>query len=210
MDTPTVVLSIFSSNQMDTPQTADSSIFKAPADVHRFSLARNGGTSSYHMMAGMFRFVCKNGMVCGNKMDDVRVPHKGKVVDEVIEGAIRVLNSFEEAEEQREGMKDLQLSDGAQQAFARAALVLRYEPTEATPAPITERQLLNPRRIEDRSPDLWTTLNRVQENMIRGGLRGRNATGRAMSTRAVTGIDQNVKLNRALWVLGEEMRKLIG
>jgi hypothetical protein len=43
MDTPTVVLSIFSSNQMDTPQTADSSIFKAPADVHRFSLARNDG-----------------------------------------------------------------------------------------------------------------------------------------------------------------------
>jgi hypothetical protein len=27
---------------MDTPQTADSSIFKAPADVHRFSLAHNG------------------------------------------------------------------------------------------------------------------------------------------------------------------------
>jgi hypothetical protein len=29
-----------------------------------------------------------------------------------------------------------------------------------------------------------------------------------MSTRAVTGIDQNVKLNRALWVLADAMRQL--
>jgi hypothetical protein len=29
-----------------------------------------------------------------------------------------------------------------------------------------------------------------------------------MTTRAMTGINQNVKLNRALWVLAEEMRKL--
>jgi hypothetical protein len=56
-DTPTVVLSTFSANRMDTPQTADASIFKAPADVHRFSLARNDGTSSYQMLAGVLRFV---------------------------------------------------------------------------------------------------------------------------------------------------------
>jgi hypothetical protein len=29
-----------------------------------------------------------------------------------------------------------------------------------------------------------------------------------MTTRAVTRIDQNVKLSRTLWVLAEEMRKL--
>src|SRR6516225_12139856 len=41
MDTQTVDLSTFSADLMDTPQTADSSIFKAPADVHCFFLARN-------------------------------------------------------------------------------------------------------------------------------------------------------------------------
>jgi len=29
-----------------------------------------------------------------------------------------------------------------------------------------------------------------------------------MSTRPITGIDQNVKLNRALWMLAESMRQL--
>lgn len=44
--------------------------------------------------------------------------------------------------------------------------------------------------------------------MIRGGVRGRSATGRTMTTREVSGIDQNVKLNRALWVLTERMRQI--
>ena len=62
--------------------------------------------------------------------------------------------------------------------------------------------------MDDRAPDLWTTFNRVQENIIKGGVRGRNATGKRVTTRAVNGIDQDIKLNRALWVLAEEMRKL--
>jgi hypothetical protein len=48
----------------------------------------------------------------------------------------------------------------------------------------------------------------VQENLVRGGLHGRAANGRAVKTREVRGIDQNIKLNRALWVLAEEMRRL--
>ncbi|MNG31048.1 hypothetical protein D3C84_1167890 [compost metagenome] len=63
-----------------------------------------------------------------------------------------------------------------------------------------------PRRAEDRASDLWTTFNRVQENTIKGGLRGRNKQGRRTTTRAVNGIDQDVKLNRALWVLAQALR----
>jgi hypothetical protein len=160
------------------------------------------------MIAGMFRFVCQNGMVCGDTVGDIRVPHKGDVIGEVIEGAFKVLNSFEAATHQREGMAGLALTDGEQTAFARAALTLRYD--DDKPAPITEQQLLTPHRMEDRAPDLWTTFNRVQENMINGGLRGRNANGRATTTRAVTGIDQNIRLNRALWVLADELCRLRG
>jgi hypothetical protein len=58
---------------------------------------------------------------------------------------------------------------------------------------------------------MWTTFNRVQENMMKGGLRGRNRAAAAPPQRARSnGIDQSVKLNRALWVLAEEMRRLKG
>lgn len=171
-------------------------------------LNSHDGTSSYQMLAGMFRFVCKNGIVCGDNVSDLRVPHKGDVVGQVIDGAFKVLDSFESAAEQREDMAGTVLDVGEQTAFARAALTLRYD--EDKPAPVTEQQLLAPRRIEDRASDLWTTFNRVQENILRGGLHGRNANGRATTTRAVTGIDQNIHLNRALWVLANEMRRLRG
>jgi len=172
-------------------------------------LNSHDGSSSYQMLAGMFRFVCSNGMVCGDTMSDIRVPHKGNVVDRVIEGAFDILDGFTRVVEEREGMKALGLISGEQAAFARAALELRYD-TEAAAAPVTESQLLQTRRFEDRPNDLWTTFNRVQENMIQGGLQGRTAAGRPMRTRPVVGIDQGVKLNRALWVLAEEMRKLRG
>lgn len=169
----------------------------------------HNGTSSYQLLSGVFRFVCSNGMVCGDTQNDIRIKHSGDIIDNVIEGAVTVLESFDAVDAQMDGMKALTLNEGEQAAFAHAALELRYD-TALTPAPITETQLLRPKRIEDRAGDLWTTFNRVQENMVRGGLRGRNATGRPVTTREVQGIDQSIKLNRALWVLADAMRKLKG
>jgi hypothetical protein len=170
------------------------------------------GASSYQMLAGRFRFVCCNGLVVGDVVEDFRIPHKGNVQGEVIEGAFRVLDEFEAVDEAVDGMKTLQLSAPEQMAFARAALDLRFgERTEGqAPAPITPAQLLEARRIEDRDPSLWNTFQRVQEHTVRGGLAGRSAQGRRMSTRPVGSIDRSVSLNRALWTLAEEMRKLKG
>ncbi|PTT92851.1 hypothetical protein DBR42_01235 [Pelomonas sp. HMWF004] len=170
-------------------------------------LNSHDGSSSYQMLAGMFRFVCANGMVCGETHSDIRVRHSGNIVDNVIEGATRVLDSFEEVTEQRDGMRALTLNEGEAQAFGRAALLLKYDDL-AAPAPVTERQILNARRSADRGADLWTTFNVVQENLVRGGLIGRSKTGKRATTRGVNGIDQSVKLNRALWQLAEEMRRL--
>ena len=44
---------------------------------------------------------------------------------------------------------------------------------------------------------------------MRGGQPGRSTQGRRIRTRPVGSIDTSVGLNRALWVLAEEMRKLI-
>ncbi len=50
----------------------------------------------------------------------------------------------------------------------------------------------------------------VQENVIQGGLPGRSAQGRRQQTRPVQSTDRGVSLDRALWMLAEEMRKLKG
>lgn len=173
-------------------------------------LNSHDGTSSYQMMAGMFRFACANGLVIGDCSIDHRVRHSGHghLVSDVVEGAYKVLNSFEMVNDHRDGMKQIKLCSEKQEALATAALAYRYGLKDG-PAPVTARALLSPRRLEDYDNDLWTTFNRIQENMIKGGLRGRNKVGRRATMRGVSGIDQDVKLNRALWTLAQEMQGIL-
>ena len=108
-------------------------------------LNSHDGTSSYQMLAGMFRFVCQNGLVCGDTVADVRAPHKGDVAGQVIEGAYAVLHGFDQAQASRDAMQAIVLSSGEAEVFARAALALKYDDPDK-PAPITETQVLAPRR----------------------------------------------------------------
>ena len=167
--------------------------------------AQQPGSSSYQMLPGLFRSVCCNGLVCGESFGEVRVPHKGNVVEKVIEGAYEVLSVFDQVEEKRDAMQSLMLPPPAQQALAKAALTYRFGEEHQ---PVTESQLLAPRRWQDESGDLWTTYQRIQENLIKGGLNGRTAKGGRTHTRAIQGIDGDIKLNRALWVMAENMLQL--
>lgn len=167
------------------------------------------GASSCQMLAGVLRFVCLNSMVVGDIAHNIRIPHKGNIQGEVIEGAFRVLEDFETIDASTDAMKLVTLQSAEEQVFARAALELRYADQAAgLPVPITAEQLVAPRRTEDRGASLWHSFQRIQENLLRGGLPGRTVQGRRMRTREVASIDRGVSLNRALWTLAEEMRKL--
>ena len=170
-------------------------------------LNSHDGTSSYQMMGGWFEFVCANGLIRGHAGEDIRVKHSGDVVANVIEGAHEVLGTLKGVSDQREAMQCLTLSEDERRAYARAALELRYDEGQA---PIGPERLLNVRRYEEGqdAASLWRTFNVVQENAIRGGLSGIDANRRRVRTHEVTGIDQSTKLNKALWVLTEEMRKI--
>ncbi len=169
-------------------------------------LNSHDGSSSYQMLPGIFRSVCTNSLVCGQSFGEIRVPHKGNVVEKVIEGAYEVLGVFDRVEEKRDAMQSLLLPPAAQQAMANAALTYRFGEEHQ---PVTATQILMPRRYEDRQDDLWTTYQRLQENLLKGGLPGRTAKGKRSHTRAVNGIDGDVKLNRALWVMAENMMDLL-
>lgn len=167
------------------------------------------GTSAYQMFAGILRFVCTNSMIAGERFEEVRVPHKGGIQDQIIEGVYTVAKDFPRLIDATETMKGTQLSRDEQQVLAEASLVARYGEEES---PLRPDQIIAPRRHEDVGQSLWQTFNVIQENMIRGGLSGRRQTSdghiRRSRTRAINGIDQNVGLNRALWTLAEGMQRL--
>jgi len=148
--------------------------------------------------------VCANGLLIGNTVEDIRVQHRGNIVDNVIDAAYTIVDQFQIANESMGTMKEIQLSRPEEEIFARSALALKY----GEESPVSPRQILLPKRLDDGKSDLWTKFNVVQENLMRGGQRGHASSGKRVTTRPVQSIDNNIKLNRALWILADEMARL--
>lgn len=176
----------------------------------------NDGTSAYELMAGLFRVRCLNSLVTQTgTIEEIKVRHSGDVQAKVIDGTYTVLKAAENALAAPQDWSTLRLNSEEKEILAQSAHMLRFGDADgAVTTPIQPAQLLKQRRADDVSDDLWTTWNVVQENAIKGGLRafGRDDLGRPrrVKSRAVTGIDQDIKLNKALWHLGAEMAKLKG
>ena len=134
--------------------------------------------------------------------------YRGDIVGQVVTAALEASERFEMLAGRGERRGQRRLDRDAQLSFAGKALGLRYpEPTMAGMQPA---QLLNSRRAEDVSDDLWTVFNRVQENLLGGGLVGRTPTGRLSRTRRITSIRADVRLNSRLWDLAEECAGRVG
>jgi Domain of unknown function (DUF932) len=179
--------------------------FDADGDVPEIVLLNShDGSCSYQIISGFFRFVCSNGLIAGDVCKDIRVRHSGDVINDVIEGATLILEDLKAIENEVDEYKAIQLKQPEQIAFADAASQVRWGDV----APVESAQLLSPRRKEDCQLSLWTTYNTIQENVLQGGLSGKTRNGRHMYTGAVSGVTENVRLNRALWTLTAQMAKI--
>ncbi len=67
-------------------------------------------------------------------------------------------------------------------------------------------QLLRVHRRADTGIDLYTTMNVIQENAIKGGAHGWDTKGHRHTARAVKGISATVKVNTLLWQFAQELR----
>jgi Domain of unknown function (DUF932) len=178
------------------------------------ALNSHGGESRFQLFAGVFRFICLNGMVAGETVEDIKLRHSGKLVEDVVAGAARIAGHFETVMGQVDAWKQIRLGRDEQRALAESAAVMRLgEPVEGKPVRVIDASEFDTvRRSEDLGNDLWTVHNRIQENVIAGGMEGftRSANGRRRrtTTRPVNGIDQNITLNRALWTLSERMAEI--
>ncbi len=165
------------------------------------------GTAAYDFSLGIFRVACTNGLVVQSEdFGSVRVRHVGgpDFKSEVIDATFEVIDQAPKVMGQIEAWKQIELPAPARAAFAAAAAELK--PVEGR----IPTDLLIPRRPEDRDPSLWTTSNVIQEHLLKGGDRGRASTGRRTMTRPVKSVSEDVRLNRALWILTERLAEAMG
>ncbi len=165
-------------------------------------------STKYKLMGGLFRMVCSNGMIIADSLiGSVSVMHYGNVIDQVTRASAELIERMPKAIEAIREWRTIDLTPNEQGVFAEAAHIVRFGDAEGkTNTPITPKQLLEVRRHDDNGSNLWSVFNRVQENALKGGLQAYNPrTQSNVSSRAVKGIDGDVKLNRALWTLAEGM-----
>ncbi|MCL4180492.1 MAG: DUF932 domain-containing protein [Verrucomicrobia bacterium] len=161
---------------------------------------------AYQIHAGIYRRICSNGLVLSqDSFEALRFRHTGLLADEVVQASFRLLDQIPRVGALVERFRNRTLDYSESLALAGHALMLRYG--SLVTAPVEPETLLQPRRPEDVGPDLWTTMNRVQEHLVRGGLSDlhRDRRGRLRSVRALRGIDAKVDLNKALWGAAERL-----
>ncbi len=161
---------------------------------------------AYQLHAGIYRRICSNGLVVSEgSFEAIRFRHSKLETDEVVRASFRLLEFVPKVGEMVNRFRDRVLNARESLDLARHAVLLRYPSLDVSP--VEPETLLKARRDEDVSLDLWTSLNRIQENLIRGGVSDsrRDKRGRLRSVRALRGIDSKVSLNKGLWGLAEQL-----
>jgi hypothetical protein len=170
------------------------------------------GSSRYKLMGGVYVFTCANGAVVADSMlASINIRHTGNIIEDVISGTERLLSDGPRVMDAIDGWKGLTLSQPEQKLLAEHAHSLRFpvdEETGKANTEVTPEMLLRARRYADNKPDLWSTYNRIQENSIKGVRAYAPGSYHRVTSRAVKGIDGDVKLNRALWSLAEKFAEL--
>jgi hypothetical protein len=166
----------------------------------------HNGTAAYNIRGGVYRFVCANGLVVGNDHFSASIKHIGNAVERVVEESGKIQATFPEMMQICDQWSKIQLTKEQQLAYGSAALLLKYDSLED--APIKADSIIQVRRFGDMGNDVFTTFNRVQENLIRGGIRYRQ-NRRRNSTRNVTSVNENLRINKALWMLTEKLAQAV-
>jgi hypothetical protein len=185
------------------------------ADEERIDLVLNNSHDrgcAFKLAASVWRKICENGLMVSSELYNFSHKHIGFDSQAFMDSAYKIADGAGEIAARVGDLKTIELAPNEKGVFAMAAHQLVYDDPEA--APIRPEKLLCERRYDDKGNDLWTTFNVVQENIMKGGIygskQGANGRVRRVKTRPVKSIDRDVKLNKALWVLTEEMAKLKG
>ncbi len=161
---------------------------------------------AYQLHAGIYRRICSNGLVISSEsFNAIRFRHSGCLTGEVVQASLRLVEAMPKIGERIARFRERILEPCESLTLAEQALLLRYPTVDESP--ISPETLLRAHRPEDEGDDLWLTMNRLQESLLRGGLSDdrRDRRGKLRSVRPLRGIDSKVSVNKGLWSLAERL-----
>ena len=171
----------------------------------------HNGDTAFRFDAGIYRLVCSNGLtVASASVASARLIHTKYDSGAAIEAASTVAATFDNAIDLVERMRNRKIGHLEAVEFARESMLVRYgerdcdeEGNERAHWPFEPERLFRLQRRSDDTTTLWNTFNVVQENLVRGGIRGINAAGDRTTSRGIKSVQTLMDVNTRLWTLAE-------
>ena len=175
-------------------------------EVHPTILISNShdGTSSFIFQSGLFRAICSNGLVVSTQdFDKMKIRHMNYTFEELQEKIKFMVEQLPLTVESMNKMKSTQLSEEQAQDLAKRSLATRFDDVEIESLNIDLDALLDPIRPEDKSNDLFTVFNRIQEKILGGDFSYMSGT-KIRKARKVKNFQQDIKINAQLYAIASE------
>ena len=163
-------------------------------------------SKSFSLSAGIYRFICANGLVLADSVfETYKIKHIGDRETDVANAVANITAIKSKLMEKLKRLSSIQLSQVEKESFAKSSIPLRFEEH----LEVDFQDLLTPLRPEDYKDDLYTTLNIIQENLIRGNVSGVNKeTGRRFTSKEIKSISKDVQVNKGVWDIAERIASI--
>ena len=163
-------------------------------------------TKSFSISAGIYRFICANGLVISDSvLESYKIKHLGDRDNDVANAVAKITTVKQKLEDKITTLSNIQLSQIEKQSFAKLSVPLRFEEHLL----IDSNDLLIPHREQDYKDDLYTTLNIIQENLIRGNVAGVNKdTQRRFTSKEIKSISTDTYVNKGVWDIAERIASI--
>jgi len=165
--------------------------------------------SAFHLHAGIFRLVCSNGMVVADAtIEKVSIKHVGYASQAAHNAGQMLFQNLPQLTKTIASMQTMQLRLPEASLMAHHAAMTRWSVADTQALPFDPTLLLAQRRTADADLTLWNVFQRIQENMIKGGVRYRTEKNVKQRTRRINSINEEIRVNKALWAFAESILEL--
>lgn len=168
--------------------------------------SHDGGTATRFML-GLIRLACLNGIIAGTSLREFRTIHSGNITPKIEQGLEFLTAGLPDMFQQIQMLQQTTFSESNLDALVKTLVSERLKNSRAVE--VDYSSVLQVRRSADNNSDAFTVFNRLQESLMRGGIRYTaeksilDQDGNVVSTelqhkvtRKLNSIPQAVKLNR--------------
>jgi len=166
------------------------------------------GKNSFTFQAGMYRFVCSNGLVIADQeFGKMKIRHMGYDFEALRETIGEMVEKLPLTVESMNKFKGTELTQPQKYDLARRAIATRFKLQKDQKVDqvykIDLDEVLRPVRKEDAGDDLWSVFNLVQEKVVEGDFEYISGV-KMRKARKIKNFKQDLDVNQKLFEIAKE------